>query len=156
MATPTTRTVLITGGNRGLGLQTGVVLARDGHRVVLGSRDLAKGEAAAAPLREEGRSVEAVELDVADDASIDAALAELEGRGLRPERGAGSASHGGLLEERGPSAASRPAIGRTRRRTERRSRYGSRAAAAPQTARRQRACPGCGAGLPGAQRRRSR
>ncbi len=76
------RTVLITGGNRGLGLQTGKVLARQGLRVVLGSRDPARGEVAAAALCDEGLEVEAVELDVSSDASIEAALAELERRGL--------------------------------------------------------------------------
>jgi NAD(P)-dependent dehydrogenase (short-subunit alcohol dehydrogenase family) len=50
-------------------------LAQRGHAVLLGSRDLAKGERAA---REVGGEVRAIALDVADDASVRAAAAELE------------------------------------------------------------------------------
>lgn len=58
-----TRTALITGGNRGLGLAVCRQLAARGHRVWLGARDVAKGRAAARTLRGD---VEVVALDVAD------------------------------------------------------------------------------------------
>jgi len=45
---------LITGGNRGLGLQTARELARLGIRTVVGARDLEKGASAAALLQTEG------------------------------------------------------------------------------------------------------
>ena len=45
------RTVLITGGNTGLGLETAVALARDGAPVVITSRDAQKGEVARAEIR---------------------------------------------------------------------------------------------------------
>jgi len=57
---------LITGGNRGLGLQTARELARLGIRTIVGARDLEKGAYAAALLQTEGLDAEAVHLDVAD------------------------------------------------------------------------------------------
>ena len=55
---------LVTGANRGLGLETCRQLARRGLRVVLTSRDPAKGEAAAATLRRAGLDVRHQSLDV--------------------------------------------------------------------------------------------
>jgi NAD(P)-dependent dehydrogenase (short-subunit alcohol dehydrogenase family) len=66
-------TALVTGANRGLGLEVARQLAGLGTTVFLGSRDPAKGEAAAAGLRAEGGDVRPVELDVTDDASVRAA-----------------------------------------------------------------------------------
>ncbi|MAQ19650.1 MAG: dehydrogenase [Sandaracinus sp.] len=64
------RVALVTGGNRGIGLQIVKELAGRGLTVVLGSRDLDQGREAAEPI--EG-DVRAVQLDVTDRASIDAA-----------------------------------------------------------------------------------
>ena len=64
-----TRTALVTGANRGLGLETARQLARLGYRVLLAARDLGKAEAAARRLREEGLDVLPFELDVSSDAS---------------------------------------------------------------------------------------
>ena len=61
---------VVTGGNRGMGFETSRQLARRGARVVLTSRDPAKGEAAAARMREDGLDVRHRQLDVADDDSI--------------------------------------------------------------------------------------
>jgi NAD(P)-dependent dehydrogenase (short-subunit alcohol dehydrogenase family) len=61
---------VVTGGNRGLGLEVCRQLAAAGHRVVLGSRDQAKGEQAAAGV---GSRVVAVQLDVSDQGSVDRA-----------------------------------------------------------------------------------
>jgi NAD(P)-dependent dehydrogenase (short-subunit alcohol dehydrogenase family) len=59
------KVAFITGGNRGLGFETARILGKQGITVVIGSRDLASGEAAAKKLREEGaQSVEAVRFDV--------------------------------------------------------------------------------------------
>ncbi|MFE6282275.1 SDR family oxidoreductase [Streptomyces sp. NPDC057877] len=66
---------VVTGANRGIGLEVARQLARRDHHVVLGSRDLAKGEAAAARIDPRGTRVTAVQLDVADDASV-AAMAD--------------------------------------------------------------------------------
>ena len=47
-------TALITGANRGIGLAIARQLGKQGMTVVLGARDAAAGEAAAAALRAEG------------------------------------------------------------------------------------------------------
>jgi NAD(P)-dependent dehydrogenase (short-subunit alcohol dehydrogenase family) len=62
----------VTGANRGIGLEVVRQLADSGFRAILGSRDPAKGEAAAAALRREGLDVQARRLDVADPASVTA------------------------------------------------------------------------------------
>ncbi|MFF0270800.1 SDR family NAD(P)-dependent oxidoreductase [Kribbella sp. NPDC004536] len=62
-------TTLITGANKGLGLETARQLVAAGHTVWLGSRDKARGERAVAEVG--GRLVE---LDVTDDASVAAAV----------------------------------------------------------------------------------
>jgi len=64
------KVALVTGGNRGIGLEICRQLAKLGVRVVLGSRDAAKGVAAARELIAAGVSVEARELDVASEESI--------------------------------------------------------------------------------------
>src|SRR4029077_181185 len=58
------KVAFITGGNRGLGLETARELGKEGITVVLGSRDSKKGEAAAAKLREEGITAESLGFDV--------------------------------------------------------------------------------------------
>jgi NAD(P)-dependent dehydrogenase (short-subunit alcohol dehydrogenase family) len=63
------RTALVTGANRGLGLETTRQLAGSGYRVLLAARELGKAEAAAQRLRSEGLDVHPFELDVASDAS---------------------------------------------------------------------------------------
>lgn len=66
----TQRTALVTGANRGIGLEVCRQLARRGFTVLLGSRDQAKGEAAARQLANEGLMVQPHRLDVTDAASI--------------------------------------------------------------------------------------
>jgi NAD(P)-dependent dehydrogenase (short-subunit alcohol dehydrogenase family) len=72
------KTALVTGGNRGIGQQVARVLATDGWDVLIGSRDKAKGESAAARLRKDtGGRLKAVELDVTSDASVATAVQKL-------------------------------------------------------------------------------
>lgn len=68
---------IVTGGNRGIGLETARQLAELGFTVLIGVRDLARGEAAARTL---GGKVEAVELDVAAPEAAARAAAEVERR----------------------------------------------------------------------------
>jgi NAD(P)-dependent dehydrogenase (short-subunit alcohol dehydrogenase family) len=63
--TDATKVAFITGANRGLGLETARILGKQGITVILGSRELEKGKAAAEKLRSEGaKSVEAVRFDL--------------------------------------------------------------------------------------------
>ena len=61
---PNGKIAFITGGNRGLDLETARELGKQGIVVVLGSRDSKKGEAAAANLRNEGITAESLGFDV--------------------------------------------------------------------------------------------
>jgi NAD(P)-dependent dehydrogenase (short-subunit alcohol dehydrogenase family) len=58
------KVAFITGGNRGIGLETARQLGKQGVKVVIGSRDLEKGKAAADKLRAEGVDVEAIRFDI--------------------------------------------------------------------------------------------
>lgn len=61
------KTVLVTGGNRGIGLEICSQLDKMGHIVILGSRDLEKGMAAARPF---SKNVTVKQLDVTNEESI--------------------------------------------------------------------------------------
>lgn len=61
---------VVTGANRGLGFETCRQLAQQGLKVVLTSRDAAKGEAAANTLKQDGLGVVFHPLDVANGGSI--------------------------------------------------------------------------------------
>lgn len=69
---------LVTGANRGIGLEVARQLARRGMTVVMGAREAAKGEAAVEELTSEGLEARAVILDVADGASVGRLAAEIE------------------------------------------------------------------------------
>jgi NAD(P)-dependent dehydrogenase (short-subunit alcohol dehydrogenase family) len=68
----TGKTVVITGGNSGIGLETAVALARAGAKVLITARDRARGEAAVADIRtRSGRDdVNLVVFDLGSIASI--------------------------------------------------------------------------------------
>ena len=74
------RVALVTGANRGIGLEVARQLAMRGFDTILGARDLQKGEAAAGALKGEGLKVVPVRLDVTDRRSIDAARLFVEER----------------------------------------------------------------------------
>lgn len=80
MSTPL---ALVTGANRGIGLEVARQLARGGWRVLLGCRDGQRGQAAAAELAAGGLQAEVVVLDVADGESIRRAAREVEARFAR-------------------------------------------------------------------------
>ena len=66
---------LVTGANKGIGHQIAKDLAGHGFTVLVGSRDLGKGEAAA---RSVGPDAVALQLDVTDEASLSAAAARIQ------------------------------------------------------------------------------
>lgn len=76
-------TVLVTGANRGIGLEVCRQLAAQGLTVVLTARDSALGEAAAAELAAGGARVRFEPLDVADAGAAAALAAHLAGNGCQ-------------------------------------------------------------------------
>ena len=66
------RVAVITGGNGGIGLGMGRGLAEAGAAVVVAARNREKSARAVAELRGLGGEAEAIEVDVADEASVDA------------------------------------------------------------------------------------
>ncbi len=72
-----TQIALVTGANRGIGLEIVRQLARLGVIAVIGARDLAKGEAASKALASEGLDAAVVKLDVDDGSSIADAVGEV-------------------------------------------------------------------------------
>ena len=72
------RVAIVTGANRGIGLEVCSRLAAMGLHVVLGSRRAAAGEAAARSLGARGLDVEPHPLDVTDDESVRALVAHVE------------------------------------------------------------------------------
>jgi len=71
------RVALVTGANRGIGLEVCGQLAERGVTVLLGSRDAATGERAAAELGTGKRTVLPCQLDVTDVGSIEGARARV-------------------------------------------------------------------------------
>ena len=72
------KTVLITGANKSIGLESSRQLLKQGYYVYLGARDLEKGEQAVKQLHEEGlTAVEVIAIDVDHIESIKAARAYL-------------------------------------------------------------------------------
>jgi NAD(P)-dependent dehydrogenase (short-subunit alcohol dehydrogenase family) len=58
------KVAFITGGNRGIGLETARQLGKQGVKVVIGSRDLEKGKVVADKLRAEGADVDVIRFDI--------------------------------------------------------------------------------------------
>ena len=69
---------LITGANKGIGKEIARQLGAQGLTVLLGARDLGRGEEAASELKANGAQAHAVQLDVTDEASIAEAARRIE------------------------------------------------------------------------------
>jgi NAD(P)-dependent dehydrogenase (short-subunit alcohol dehydrogenase family) len=69
---------LITGANKGIGLETARQLGKQDITVLLGARDSRKGETAAERLRKEGIDVHPIVIDVSDPESIRKAAIQVE------------------------------------------------------------------------------
>ena len=70
-----TKVALITGANKGIGLEIARQLGKQGITVVLGSRDPQRGQEAVNTLQAEGIDAHTIKLEVTDAADRDAALA---------------------------------------------------------------------------------
>ncbi len=68
---------LVTGGNKGIGLEIARQLAATGVTVLIGARHRERGEAAVAKLREQQLDARFLSLDVTSEPSIAAAVAEV-------------------------------------------------------------------------------
>jgi NAD(P)-dependent dehydrogenase (short-subunit alcohol dehydrogenase family) len=110
-ATSTPRIALVTGANKGIGLEIARQLGRRGITVYVGARDRGRGTAAAEKLQGEGMAAHFVELDVLREETIRAAAATIE------------AAHGRLdvlvnnagIADRGDGPPSRADLGAVRR-----------------------------------------
>jgi NAD(P)-dependent dehydrogenase (short-subunit alcohol dehydrogenase family) len=69
---------LITGANKGIGLETARQLGQQNATVLLGARDSRKGETAAEKLRKEGIDAHPIVIDVSDPESIRKAAIQVE------------------------------------------------------------------------------
>jgi NAD(P)-dependent dehydrogenase (short-subunit alcohol dehydrogenase family) len=78
MAEQTKKVALITGANRGIGLETARQLGKLGVTVLVAARELQKAEEAAAELKGEGIDARAVKLDVVSEADIQALVAKID------------------------------------------------------------------------------
>lgn len=71
---------LVTGANKGIGLEIVRQLAGAGFRVLLTARDHQRGEEASQKLQQDGLNVEFLQLDVTDETSIEQLAKELASR----------------------------------------------------------------------------
>lgn len=73
--TTTGRIALVTGANKGIGLEIARQLAHDGVAVIIGARNVERGNATVAALAVEGLEATFVKIDIVEEASIAAAAA---------------------------------------------------------------------------------
>ena len=73
-----TTIALVTGANKGIGLETARQFGARGFTVLAGARDEARGREAERVLRADGADATFVRLDVSSDASVRAAAAWIE------------------------------------------------------------------------------
>jgi len=76
----TKRVALVTGANKGIGLEIARQLAEADVKVLMGARDRARGQEAATELSEAGLAVEALKIDLNDEQTIAAAAEEIAAR----------------------------------------------------------------------------
>ena len=72
------KVALVTGANKGIGLEIARQLAQQGSTVLIGARDEQRGQEAAQTLRNEGLDARFLHVDVTDQATIEAAVQQIE------------------------------------------------------------------------------
>jgi NAD(P)-dependent dehydrogenase (short-subunit alcohol dehydrogenase family) len=93
------RTVLVTGGNGGIGLGIATAVASEGAQVVIWGRDVAKNERAVQRLRDSGAAAHAFRCDVSDEEAVEQAFtASVEAAGGRIDAVFANAGRGGALK----------------------------------------------------------
>ncbi len=60
------KVALVTGANKGIGLEIARQLARAGIAVIMGARNLQRGQDAASDLAKTGLDIEAIEIDLTE------------------------------------------------------------------------------------------
>lgn len=78
MSTESGKIALITGANKGIGLETARQIGKAGVKVLIGARDLTKAEASAKALKAEGIDAVPLKLDVTSSEDIESAAAFIE------------------------------------------------------------------------------
>lgn len=78
----TEKIALVTGANKGIGLEIARQLTKAGFQVFLTAGDRQRGEEANKTLQQNGLKVKFLQLDVADETSIDQLAKELTSRKL--------------------------------------------------------------------------
>jgi NAD(P)-dependent dehydrogenase (short-subunit alcohol dehydrogenase family) len=111
------RVAVVTGANRGIGLEICRQLAQRGYAVILTARDLAKGRAAAKALVAEGLDVAFRQLDVTDAAGIKRLARHLRRKVGRLDvlvNNAGIYLEGGYVDDRLPESVFEESIDKVR------------------------------------------
>jgi NAD(P)-dependent dehydrogenase (short-subunit alcohol dehydrogenase family) len=78
--TDTKRIALVTGANKGIGLEIARQLRDAGVLVIVGARDLNRGRKATRQLAAGGEPLQVVQIDLTDEATISAAAADIDAR----------------------------------------------------------------------------
>lgn len=76
------KTILITGGNKGIGFETARQLGKTGNRIIVSGRNQNKVEKAVTILRDQGIDAEPLMMDVSDRDSIRIAAKEISSRNI--------------------------------------------------------------------------
>ena len=74
------RIALVTGGNKGIGLEIARQLAQAGIHVIIGARDATRASGALADLARDGLTAQSIALDLLDHTTITDAAAQIEAR----------------------------------------------------------------------------
>ncbi|MDM4763430.1 SDR family oxidoreductase [Galbitalea sp. SE-J8] len=90
------KVIFISGASRGIGAAAARLFAREGAAVVLGARSRDALDSAVGQIRDDGGAAESVTLDLADDASIRAAIAHIDDVHGRLD---GAFNNGGVVQQ---------------------------------------------------------